>query len=51
MHMRGMPEVLKPSKTARDEDLAKRLWEVSERLTGVRFPLALAAPTTTSRAA
>jgi len=26
-----------PSRAARDEDVARRLWEVSEQLTGVRF--------------
>jgi hypothetical protein len=29
-----------PSRAARDEDVARRLWEVSEELTGVRFDLA-----------
>jgi hypothetical protein len=26
-----------PSGAARDEDVARRLWEVSEQMTGVRF--------------
>jgi NAD(P)-dependent dehydrogenase (short-subunit alcohol dehydrogenase family) len=39
VHMRGAPELIGRSGTARDADLARRLWEVSEELTGVRFPL------------
>ena len=34
---RGHPEPVAPSRAARDEDVARRLWEVSEQLTGVRF--------------
>jgi NAD(P)-dependent dehydrogenase (short-subunit alcohol dehydrogenase family) len=37
--MRGAPRLLSPSKRARDPDVARRLWEVSEQLTGTRFPL------------
>lgn len=37
--IRGYPEEQKPSKKARDEETAKRLWEVSEELTGVEFRL------------
>jgi NAD(P)-dependent dehydrogenase (short-subunit alcohol dehydrogenase family) len=33
---RGHPKVVKPSGAARDETAARRLWEVSEELTGVR---------------
>jgi NAD(P)-dependent dehydrogenase (short-subunit alcohol dehydrogenase family) len=36
---RGHPQVVSPSGAARDEDLARRLWEVSEEMTGVRFDL------------
>ncbi len=36
--VRGRPAVVTPSRTARDEDLARRLWDVSEEATGVRFP-------------
>lgn len=36
---RGPVGRAKLSRTARDEQLAARLWEVSEELTGVRFPL------------
>ncbi len=37
-HMRGAPELIRRSKTARDENLARRLWTASEQLTGVQFP-------------
>src|SRR5687767_10229697 len=33
---RGYPKVVKPNGAARDEDVAQRLWEVSERLTAAR---------------
>jgi NAD(P)-dependent dehydrogenase (short-subunit alcohol dehydrogenase family) len=36
---RGHPRVVSPSGAARDEATAKRLWEVSEELTGVRYEL------------
>src|SRR4051794_14709357 len=36
---RGHPTVTKPSDRARDEATARRLWEVSEDLTGVRYEL------------
>jgi NAD(P)-dependent dehydrogenase (short-subunit alcohol dehydrogenase family) len=34
---RGHPKPEKPSGAARDEQAARRLWEVSEQMTGVRF--------------
>jgi hypothetical protein len=38
---RGHPEVVRPhNKEAFDESIARRLWEVSEELTGVRYELA-----------
>lgn len=37
--MRGHPTEVKPLPIARDEDLGRRLWEVSEEMTGVRFEL------------
>lgn len=40
MHMRGDPELLKPLKAAQNEEIARRLWSVSEQLTGVGFPAA-----------
>lgn len=36
--MRGRPTLVIPSRTARDEQLARRLWAVSEQATGVFFP-------------
>ena len=35
--MGGPPGPVKPSRTAADASIAARLWEVSERLTGVRY--------------
>jgi NAD(P)-dependent dehydrogenase (short-subunit alcohol dehydrogenase family) len=40
---RGHPKHVSPSAAARDEAVARRLWEVSERMTGVHFELARAA--------
>ncbi|MGW4219402.1 oxidoreductase [Streptomyces bacillaris] len=43
--MRGAPKLVGRSARARDSSAARRLWEVSEDLTGTRFPLdALANP-------
>jgi NAD(P)-dependent dehydrogenase (short-subunit alcohol dehydrogenase family) len=39
LEMRGKPKLVGRSKAARDTDTARRLWEVSEELTGTRFPL------------
>ena len=36
--MRGLPMLVKASKTARDETLARELWKVSEEATRVYFP-------------
>jgi NAD(P)-dependent dehydrogenase (short-subunit alcohol dehydrogenase family) len=36
---RGHPKVVGMTSAARDEEVARRLWEVSEQLTGVRFEL------------
>jgi hypothetical protein len=33
---RGHPKVVQPNSAARDEETARRLWEVSEELTGVK---------------
>ena len=38
-HMRGAPELIARSAAAQDPDLARRLWTVSEQLTGTRSPL------------
>jgi NAD(P)-dependent dehydrogenase (short-subunit alcohol dehydrogenase family) len=43
MEQRGAPKLVGRSSAAKDTDAARRLWEVSEELTGVRFPLGLAA--------
>jgi NAD(P)-dependent dehydrogenase (short-subunit alcohol dehydrogenase family) len=37
---RGFPTVVEPLDAARDRELAKRLWDISEELTGVQIPLA-----------
>ena len=40
---RGYPIRVSPSRAARDETVARRLWEVSEELTGVKVAPAVAA--------
>jgi NAD(P)-dependent dehydrogenase (short-subunit alcohol dehydrogenase family) len=40
---RGYPKPVSPSKAARDEQVARRLWQVSEEMTGVSFQLRAAA--------
>jgi NAD(P)-dependent dehydrogenase (short-subunit alcohol dehydrogenase family) len=40
---RGHPKLVGRSAAAADAEMARRLWELSERLTGVSFPLAPAA--------
>jgi NAD(P)-dependent dehydrogenase (short-subunit alcohol dehydrogenase family) len=37
--MRGEPKLVKSTRAARDPETALRLWEVSEQLTGVSFPV------------
>ena len=37
--LRGAPHKVTPIKAAQNDDDARRLWEVSERLTGVTYPL------------
>jgi NAD(P)-dependent dehydrogenase (short-subunit alcohol dehydrogenase family) len=39
MEQRGAPKLVGRSHAAKDPDVARRLWGVSEELTGVRFPL------------
>ncbi|AMM19344.1 short-chain dehydrogenase [Frondihabitans sp. PAMC 28766] len=39
MHMRGGAELIGRSKRAQDATLASRLWQKSEQMTGVSFPL------------
>jgi NAD(P)-dependent dehydrogenase (short-subunit alcohol dehydrogenase family) len=43
MEARGAPELVGRTDAASDADVARRLWDVSEDLTGVRFPLSAAA--------
>jgi len=38
-HMRGAPMLIGRSATAQNADLARRLWAVSEQLTGIHSPL------------
>ena len=40
---RGAPKLVGRTDAAQDADVARRLWDVSEELTGVRFPLVAAA--------
>jgi hypothetical protein len=35
---RGYPKLVQPVGSARDEDVARRLWEYSEKATGVVYP-------------
>jgi NAD(P)-dependent dehydrogenase (short-subunit alcohol dehydrogenase family) len=42
MEQRGAPKLVGRTKSAQDGDVARRLWEVSEELTGVSFPLGVA---------
>jgi hypothetical protein len=39
METRGYPTLAQPSRRAQDPEAAARLWEESEKLTGVVFPL------------
>jgi NAD(P)-dependent dehydrogenase (short-subunit alcohol dehydrogenase family) len=43
MEQRGAPKLVERTGAAKDTDVARRLWDVSEELTGVRFPLRAAA--------
>jgi hypothetical protein len=38
MELRGKPKLVTPVARARDEAVAARLWEISERLTSQHFP-------------
>jgi NAD(P)-dependent dehydrogenase (short-subunit alcohol dehydrogenase family) len=42
MEQRGAPKLVGRSNAANDAEVARRLWDVSEKLTGVRFPLGTA---------
>jgi hypothetical protein len=39
MEQRGAPKLVGRAAAAHDMDVARRLWDVSEELTGIRFPL------------
>lgn len=41
--IRGRPKVVRSTKASHDEEVAARLWELSEEMTGVSFPLAAVA--------
>jgi NAD(P)-dependent dehydrogenase (short-subunit alcohol dehydrogenase family) len=43
LEMRGAPKLVGRTKRAQDADAARRLWTVSEELTGVTFPLGVSA--------
>jgi NAD(P)-dependent dehydrogenase (short-subunit alcohol dehydrogenase family) len=43
MELRGAPKLVGRSGAAKNTEVAQRLWDVSEELTGVRFPLGAAA--------
>jgi NAD(P)-dependent dehydrogenase (short-subunit alcohol dehydrogenase family) len=45
IEQRGAPKLVGRSAAAKDTAVARRLWEVSEELTGTRFPLGAAATT------
>jgi NAD(P)-dependent dehydrogenase (short-subunit alcohol dehydrogenase family) len=40
---RGYPTIVQPVESARDLEIGKRLWRISEELTGVRFDVPMAA--------
>jgi len=42
MEQRGAPKLVGRTNAAQDMDVARRLWEVSEQLTDVSFPLGVA---------
>lgn len=39
MEIRGYPVIVKPNSLSQDKDIAKRLWEVSEKMTGMAFTI------------
>ncbi|MEV8117247.1 oxidoreductase [Streptomyces xiamenensis] len=41
LEARGLPEIADRSKAAQDPELARRLWDLSEELTGTTFPLTM----------
>ena len=51
MKWRGGAKLVKRTAAAEDMDVARRLWEVSEQLTGVRFPLSAQPPSANGKVA
>jgi NAD(P)-dependent dehydrogenase (short-subunit alcohol dehydrogenase family) len=51
MEWRGGANMAKRTAAAEDTDVARQLWEVSEQLTGVRFPLSAEAPSANGQVA
>ncbi len=45
-HLRGYPEIHQPSRRARDSGTARRLWELSARLTGAEQTIRVNQPAT-----
>jgi len=39
LETKGHPKLVRSSARSRDQELARRLWEISEKLTGVSYPL------------
>jgi NAD(P)-dependent dehydrogenase (short-subunit alcohol dehydrogenase family) len=48
--MRGKPTLVTPTRAARDETVAARLWDVSEQLSGVRYSFSAASAGATTNA-
>jgi hypothetical protein len=44
MELRGYPVKVQPVATAKSEETARRLWDISEQLTGVTWDLQPAPP-------
>jgi hypothetical protein len=44
MELRGYPVEVQPVATAKSEETARRLWDISEQLTGVTWDLQPAPP-------
>jgi NAD(P)-dependent dehydrogenase (short-subunit alcohol dehydrogenase family) len=38
LELRGHPRIVRSTRASHDPDVASRLWDLSERLTGIRFP-------------
>jgi NAD(P)-dependent dehydrogenase (short-subunit alcohol dehydrogenase family) len=51
MEWRGGAKLVKRTAAAEDTDVARRLWDVSEQLTGIRFPLSAKTPSANGKIA